>query len=118
MTPSSASSNFARFGGVAKVFESLSRVDHIFAMKDHRIVRMMRQILGFECLDGFVELQIVGIAEPATEEAQVPVCKLFGFAKNVISRLVQIDPVAVLELRGTRWIRIDTFSHDELTASS
>lgn len=63
---------------------------------------------GFEVLQRLMELQVIRIAKPATQQAQVPVRNLVGFPVDVIARLIQIQPIAILKFRGragSGWMR-------------
>lgn len=37
--------------------------------------------------------------------------QFFGITKDMIAGLIQIEPVAILELGGPSWIRVYAFSH-------
>jgi len=57
-----------------------------------------------ETFQRFMELDIVGILEPAPQQAKKTMRNLFRFSKNMIARFVQVQTIAVFKTGWAGWV--------------
>ena len=86
-----------RFCCVLKVREVATPVEDVLTMQDRRVIRVMWNVPFLERLKLLVKSEIIGVAEPATNEAKISVAWLIELVENMIAGFVQVEPVALLK---------------------
>lgn len=62
--------------------------------------------------------EVVGIVKPTSEQAKVSMGLLYGLSEYMISRFIQIEPIAIFKLGGASGTGMLMIRHGATVASS
>lgn len=86
---------------VPQNFECTACIDYILSMQDNRFVWVMWQVVVLQRLKSLMETHVVRVTEPTPQQCQETMRQLLGLAENMVTRLIQVQPITILKITWT-----------------